>query len=194
MNPVQALPEGYRLAATLDMSTDRRALIGLNLAGLLLFLVDGWLFLRLFSLLRPEFDQADFSPSFLVNLVTLLAASAFVIIVHELVHGLFFWVFLRDRPRFGFRGAYAFAAAPGWYIPRGRYIAVGLAPLVLITLAGLAAVLVVPPGALPALWFAVTLNAAGAVGDIFIVGWLLLQPPTVLVNDLGDRFSMFLPH
>jgi hypothetical protein len=166
----------------------------LNLAGLVFFLGYGWLFTRVFRLFRPTFNLADLSPNVVTNLIALLLASVGVIFVHELVHGLFFWIFLRDRPKFGLRGSYAFAAAPAWYIPRGPYVMVGLAPLVVITLAGLAALLYIPQAALPTLWFALTLNAAGAVGDIFIVGWLYFQPPAVLVNDQGDRFSMFLPH
>ncbi len=194
MKPIQTLPEGYRLTATLDLSKDRRALVGLNLAGLALFAVFGWLFARLFSVLRPELNLSVLNVNFLVNLVALLVGSIFVILLHELVHGLFFWYYLRERPEFGFRGTYAYAAAPNWYIPRGRFVVIGLAPLVVISLAGLAAVLFFPPAGLPALWFALTLNAAGAVGDIYIVGWLYLQPPTVLVKDQGDRFSMFLPN
>jgi hypothetical protein len=193
VKPVQALPEGYRLTATLDLSKDRWALVGLNLAGLALFAVCGWLFAGIFRVLRAEFSLSAYYPNFFVNVVTLLVASGLVIILHELVHGLFFWLYLRERPEFGFRGTYAYAAAPNWYIPRGRFVVIGLAPLVLITLAGLAAVMVFPPGSLPLLWFAVVLNAAGAVGDIFIVSWLYFQPPTVLVKDQGDRFSMFLP-
>jgi hypothetical protein len=114
-------------------------------------------------------------------------------VLHELIHGLFFWLFTRTRPAFGFKGAYAYAAAPGWYIPRSQYIIVGLAPLVLITLGGFALLVVVPAWLIPALLFVVVMNGAGAVGDIAVVGWLLVQPRATLVHDLGDAVAIYRP-
>ncbi len=140
-------PEGYRLTATLDLSTDRWALVGLNLAGLaFLRSMDGCSQV-FFACCAPNSTCRRYYPIFFVNVVTLLVASGLVIFVHELVHGLFSGYISRDRPKFGFRGSYAYAAAPNWYIPRGPFVVIGLAPLVVITLAGLAAVMVFPPGA-----------------------------------------------
>jgi hypothetical protein len=125
--------------------------------------------------------------------VAVLVLTFLMIVVHELIHGLFFWLFTRERPTFGFKGAYAYAAAPDWYMPRNQYAIVGLAPLVLMTLAGLVLLPVIPVWAIPALLFVVVTNAAGAVGDIAVVGWLLLQPRATLVNDIGDAVTLYRP-
>ena len=82
-------------------------------------------------------------------------------------------------------------AAPDWYLPRNPYLIVGLAPLVLLTVLGLGLLPVLPRSVLPPAWFALTFNAAGAVGDMVVVGWLLTKPRSVLVNDEGDKFSVF---
>jgi hypothetical protein len=78
-------------------------------------------------------------------------------------------------------------------MPRNQYAVVGLAPLVLMTLAGLALLPVIPVWAIPSLLFVVVTNAAGAVGDIAVVGWLLLQPRATLVNDIGDAVTLYRP-
>ncbi len=61
-----------------------------------------------------------------VPLAYLLGVLIVTLVLHELVHGLCFWSFTRDRPRFGWKLIYAYAAAPGWYLPRGRYLTVAL--------------------------------------------------------------------
>ncbi len=77
-------------------------------------------------------------------------------------------------PLFGLRGLYAFAAAPGWYIPRNPYLWIGLSPLVLISIFGLLLVPLIPQSVLFAWLFGLTYNAAGAAGDLYFVFWLLL--------------------
>ena len=56
------------------------------------------------------------------------------LVVHELIHGLFFWLFTGSAPRYGLGLSYAYAAAPDWYIPRRKYQVTGLAPVVIIGL------------------------------------------------------------
>src|SRR6266699_209791 len=72
-----------------------------------------------------------------------------VLILHELTHGLFFWLFTKSRPAFGFKGWYAYAAAPGWYLPRAQFLVVVGAPLTLLSLLGEALLLLVPWAVVP---------------------------------------------
>ena len=197
MQPRSSLPDGYRPLRTLDLAEDRRALIGLNLLGALLLVVFGWLFLRVALVLAPQFI-ATYTRGTLDSIVLplpvllgcLLGVVAMVVL-HELAHGLGFWLFTRQRPTFGFTPLYAYAAAPAWYLPRNQYLVVGLAPLVLLTLGGLALLPVVPVAVVPPLLVVLTCNAAGAVGDLIVVGWLLTQPATVFVRDNGDTFTIY---
>jgi hypothetical protein len=101
--------------------------------------------------------------------------------------------FTRTRPVFAFRGYYAYAAAPGWYFPRRQYILVSLAPLVLLSLLGLVALVFVPAGwFLPVILF-MSFNGGGAVGDLAVFFWLLRQPSTCLAYDVGDAVTLYLP-
>ena len=67
----------------------------------------------------------------------LLLGGVLGVVLHEAVHGVFFLAF-GGRPRFGFKpwtrfGPVFYAAAPGSYLDRPRYLAAGLAPAVLLT-------------------------------------------------------------
>jgi hypothetical protein len=120
-------------------------------------------------------------------------AFAAVLLLHELVHGAFFWLITRSRPVFGLQAAYAYAAAPNWYIPRNPYLVVGLAPLILLTLTGVALLPWLPAALLLPWIFALAVNASGSIGDVYIIGWLLTRPAGALVNDHGDCIHIYLP-
>jgi hypothetical protein len=194
--PAKTLPPDYAPRGSIDLSTNQKAMFALSIASIVALLVFGVLALAITAMLRPDVTAGQFSfgiSDLLIGLIAMLVLTFFMIVAHEVIHGLFFWLFTRERPIFGFKGAYAYAAAPDWYMPRDQYAIVGLAPLVLITLAGFALLSVIPAWAIPSLLFVVVTNAAGAVGDIAVVGWLLLQPRTTLVNDIGDAVTLYHP-
>jgi hypothetical protein len=193
---LDTLPSNYQRDGTLDLSKSGLSIIGVIGAALALLLPAGWLTLLYLAAVRPDARSLEGSldpAEMLLLLAALFALAISIALVHEAVHGLFFWFATRRRPVFGFRGLYAFAAAPGWYIPPSRYIVIGLAPLLLITLAGLALFLVIPVTAIPALFLFVVFNASGAAGDILVVLWLLTRPRACLVHDSGDAITLYLP-
>jgi hypothetical protein len=198
---VRELPEEYGLAQILDLTKNVKLAIGLNLASLGLFLAFGVFFFWLFSLVRPGvvFEGAFLttnvfvSDSFFVRFLVIVLVYLGMIVLHEAVHGLFFWLYTKDKPAFGFRGVYAYAGTPTWYLSKKPYLIVGLAPLVLISLVGFIVMIFVPSAwAFPILLF-ITLNASGAVGDIYAFFWILSKPSEVLVQDFGDRMKIYVP-
>ncbi len=193
MHPTQTLPPGYNACFTLDLSKNIRLVLLLNLVAILLFAGFGWLFFRLAAAILPPERLADSTTITGFTLLACLLAYALMLVLHELVHGAFFWLFTRRRPHFGFKGAYAYAAAPDWYIPRRQYMLVGISPLVVLSLLGLVFLPILPPAALLPWLVALAGNASGAVGDALIVGWLLFQPDNVLVKDHGDAVTAYKP-
>lgn len=195
IQPVKTLPPDYHLHGTLDLSKNKVALIGLNIAALIPLVLFGWLALWLLPVLRPTDASQVLRFVGVVGTLQLLAILlglyVLMIILHEAIHGLFFWVFTRERPHYGFKGWYAYAAAPDWYLPHRQHMVVGLAPLVLITLVGFALVPLVPLPLVPMLLYIVVMNAAGAVGDMAMVAWLAVQPHGTLVQDSGDAIALF---
>lgn len=197
MRPVKELPAGYRQVATLDLSRDRRLQVLLTVAGVPAFILFAVLFTVATAALRSgagsgaEIELSGIA--LLLGLVALAGIIAFVMILHELVHGFCYWLFTSERPYFGFRGLYAYAAAPSWYIPRGRFLVVGIAPLVTLSLAGLAAMPFVPGSAVAPLLIALIFNAAGAIGDLYVILWLLRWPSATLAHDTGDVITLYAP-
>ncbi|MCU0490178.1 MAG: DUF3267 domain-containing protein [Chloroflexaceae bacterium] len=192
MQATPSLPPEYVEQSTLDLSRQKGLALGLNLAAVGLFVLLGWLALRLLPLLRP--DVAELGGTLGLELFVLLAlVLAGQVVLHELMHGLFFWLFSRARPHFGFKGWYAYAAAPGWFFPRGQFLVIGLAPLVLITLLGLLLVLVLPGPWLPLPLLVVVMNGAGSVGDLVAAVWLLRQPSSALFQDNGAAMVSYQP-
>lgn len=204
MTSCKVLPVGYAPRGTLNLAKNKRALIGLTLAILPLFALSGWLFLRLALLVRSDQATRDTLTGVVTRLpdhglavtVTppwLLAFAVALLLLpllHEAVHGAAFWFITRERPTFAYKVLYAYAAAPGWYIGRTPYVIVAL---VALTLGGLALLPVIPAGLVPALVGFLTFNAAGAVGDLAVVGWLAVRSATTLVRDEGDAITLYSP-
>lgn len=193
MNATEHLPATYQQLEKLDFMQEQRLLIRLNLIGLLLMGFVCPLFTLASLSLRGTLGTlfAFTLSNLLLWLISIPCAFIGVIIIHELIHGLFFWLFTKQRPHFGFKVIYAYAAAPTWYIPRNQFIVIGAAPLLLITLFGLILIPSIPQLFLPALLFALGFNFAGSIGDLYIIWWLLRLPTTILVNDIGDVFTIY---
>lgn len=185
------LPPGYEPLYTLDLTKDLRVGMYLNLAVLFMFFVFSYLFISVGRTLRPEAWAGEQTLLGEVGLLDLLIVFALMIILHEGIHGLFFWVFTRERPKFGLKLLYAYAAAPDWYIRRNPFMWVGLSPMLLISFFGVAVIPLVPSSWMPVLILFLTINAAGSMGDVFIVLKLLSQPDDALIQDLGDSFTIY---
>jgi hypothetical protein len=196
--PTRDLPSNYTLAGTIDLSKDGRMMIILNGIGVALFLGSAWLLLLLAAAIRPKFGETNFRISGSLNslaplLAWIIGLTVLMLIVHEGIHGLFFWIFTGSRPRFGFRGYYAFAAAPDWFIPYRHYLVVALSPVVLMTLIGIGTLWVIPEAWLGGLIFWVSMNFSGSVGDMMVAAWLLRKPATFLAQDYGDGVRFYGP-
>ncbi|MBW6465881.1 MAG: DUF3267 domain-containing protein [Brevefilum sp.] len=195
----RTLPEGYDLYRTLDLIKDRKLLLILSAASLGLFLACWAGLVWLLQQLRPDLTPGRGSFEFrlsgiggvLIPLLVLLGVVFAMVIVHEAIHGVCFWLFTGGRVKFAFKGAYAYAAAPDWYVYKQPYKVVSLAPLVLITVLGLLALLWVPANWVAPLMLLIAMNASGAVGDIYVVFLLTKLPGEALVQDFGEQMLLF---
>ena len=121
------------------------------------------------------------------------------VVLHELVHGVFFFAF-GARPRFGFKpwtrfGPVFYAAAPGSYLRRAEYVAVCLAPMVLLTVLPTIVLVFVPASGLlfsVVLWV-LLLNGAGSAGDLLITRKVISYPDMTYFEDNDDGFVVFGP-
>ncbi len=197
LQPTRSLPDGYAPGYEIDLGRNVSLMLLLNVAGLVILAVSGVLFGAALNVLRPnemqqlttvEFSGGGEALGFVAQMIAVTVA---MLVLHEAAHGLFFYIFTGERPRFGLGAGFAYAAAPGWYLPKCHYVVVGLAPLVLLSLLGLLLMLVVPPGWFLAVMLLVCFNAAGAVGDLWVVLRLLFEPATTLVEDKGAGMRFY---
>jgi hypothetical protein len=197
LNPAKTLPENYHMYRRLNI-LDRKSLILVNIWGIVLFLASAVFFPLLAGWLSKTGTVGSeikinglASAAGFIGL--LLGVMAVMIVLHEGLHGLFFWLFTRAKPKFAFKGFYAYAAMPDWYLPRREYLITALAPLVGITALGILALALLPGWADPPLVWLLILNTSGAVGDLWIVSALLRAPAGVLGRDAGDCSELFVP-
>ena len=186
-------PANATLVYSLNLLHNRRAFWLLQIPATISALIFAVFFLWWTIRLRPGVFPL-ISKGIIVTLpglFFLILGSVVSIILHELVHGFFFWIYSHSRPRFGFRGGYAYAAAPGWFFPRNQYLVIALAPLVLLSIVGMVLVAIVPVGAIYAILFGLVANAAGAVGDMWIAFKVVRERRKIVVEDLGDGMNFY---
>lgn len=193
MEPIKYLPDNYHQVARIDLKENIKLGVALNLAGIPLFFAAGWFFLQIISWIRPDAAELWGVLGGFRNLVIVLVGIFIIVFIHEMVHGIFFWFFTRERPRFAFKLAYAYAAAPDWFIPRNQYLVVGLSPLIVLSLVAILLFFFLPPYGVGLVLVLASFNVAGAVGDLAITGWLLMKKSDLLINDSGDAATIFGP-
>jgi hypothetical protein len=203
MQATTTLPTNYRQQTTLDLSKSRKAVVGAMVSGIVLLITVGWLLVQFTHLLRPTALEgiltitSDGNTSITLPfqlIVDAIVALVLVMLIHELVHGVFFWRFAGKRPTFGIKGPYVYVAAPPEvYFPRNQYLIVGIAPLVLLTLVGLLLMIIVPVIVVPIFMLFIALNAAGAAGDLLMFAWLLSYSPDTLMQDSGTSVIVYGP-
>ena len=108
-----------------------------------------------------------------------------VLIFHELIHGLFFYVFPGSIPVFGFKNLMAYAGVPDWYIKKYYYLIISVSPLIGITLLGFFLLSVVPPQFTSMVFLPMVINAAGCVGDIWYTLVIITKPKETYITDSG---------
>jgi hypothetical protein len=193
----RSLPPTYIQTDEIDLSKNIRLTVILNIVATLIFLLALWFLSVYTAWLRPELRFSSFA--FEINLNTALQILGILLLVfanlilHEAIHGIFFWLFTGSKPLFALRLAYAYAAAPDWYISCQAYTIIGLAPLVLIDLISLLLVPFIPPHLILPLTLAVAFNTGGSVGDLWIILHLFRNSTACLVNDCGDRVGYYEP-
>jgi signal transduction histidine kinase len=115
----------------------------------------------------------------------------FVILpIHELLHGVAF-MFWGGKPYYGTKLPFAlYCGAKNQLFRRNQYLVIGLAPLVIITLAGIIFTLLFP-GLASYTIFATIGNFSGAAGDVLGTAKLLHQSRSVLVEDTETGFRVW---
>lgn len=121
-----------------------------------------------------------------INIVAYLV----VLPLHEGIHGLAFSLW-GGKPYFGTKLPFAlYCGAKNQLFRRNQYLVVGLAPLVVITVAGIVFTLLYPGLAAYTLLGTVG-NFSGAAGDVWVAQRILRQPADLLVEDTQSGYRVW---
>jgi Putative zincin peptidase len=165
---------------------DSQRLLPLSLLSLLL-LVAGGIFFGVLNiaayLWQTNATSGQIGGWGLITWIVINILSYLVILpIHEALHAAAF-SFWGGRPYFGLKLPYAlYCGARNQLFRRNQYLVVGLAPLVVITLAGIIFTLLSPALASYVI-FATVGNVSGAAGDVWVAARLLRLPGTSLIED-----------
>ena len=116
-------------------------------------------------------------------------------ILHELVHGLAY-LSLKIRPRYGFKFVQGMPAlyttASGCWLSRNQYATVALAPTAIVSLLGIA-LMVILPAWRNSILMCLVFHSGGCVGDWAAYTKMLQLPKSALFEDTIDGFRYRVP-
>lgn len=178
-----------------NLMENKKAIFWLNVASIPLFLLFSVLF-TMFTYLFSGIKGYHFSlggESFM-GVILFFLSYFLLIVIHELVHGLFFKVFKRDgKVKFGFKNGFAYATSPHSFYSKGKFIWICLAPFTLITLILISAASLEFISVNIFIMMA-SLHGAACVGDFYWVFLLFRHPKNILVEDTEQGMTVYLNH
>ena len=176
--------DGYRLVAHQRFDMLQGSIVGMVLIPF------WWVFYSVTVGLLGGRYVSEFvvTPSSL--LLAIVIALIAVPLLHEAVHGITAML-AGIRPSYGIGPGFAYTTFPD---PVGKrvYLMIGLAPLVVLSAIGLPLAAVWDAGASAAIFFLIV-NAAGAIGDLWMSWRIAQQPSDALFVDLADGFAVLVP-
>jgi hypothetical protein len=175
---------GYRIIAHERFNVTTGTLAGFALIPLWGFLIAGAV-----AMLGGR-TSYDASLSLSTILYGAIVGLVLVPVLHEAVHGLAA-LLAGAKPSYGIGPGFAYTTFRD-PVPRLPYLAIGLAPLVLLTIASV--ILASHWNALAGwLVFFGVVNASGAIGDLWMSWRIIRQPRTAIFFDLADGFAVLIP-
>lgn len=194
-NPIPtsgSLPDDYREVLYWTVKEKPIRAIFLQILSVPLFVIFGLIFFSVAISLgklqaRLQFGLGEIGLVFVGILLTF--------VLHELTHGVVMRL-LGAKPRYGilWKQAMFYATAPGYAYRRNNYLQIALAPLfVLSVLVILGMWLLSGTFWVALLGLCGTINASGAIGDMWMTIIVLRYAATAYVMDERDGIRVFLP-
>ncbi|MBQ8606359.1 MAG: DUF3267 domain-containing protein [Clostridia bacterium] len=189
MRSSKELPEGYEKIYSVDLQSDKKLAIFVNLLAVAIaaVLIIPMLFL---VPIKYMFDMEKGLVSYMIRFVVLMVSTVLYLVLHELVHGISMKLCGTKKVKYGFTGMYAFAGSDDYY-GKSAYIFIALAPVVLW---GIVLAIITPLVSKEWFWIAYfiqIMNISGAAGDFYVTFKFLRFPTDILVKDAGTSMMVF---
>ncbi|WP_192988286.1 DUF3267 domain-containing protein [Carnobacterium mobile] len=176
-----------KLIKRVNLMGDKKLIMKLNIASIPLLI----LFFILFTLLTLGNNlSGEGERTFLgmfIGIISLLG----IIVVHELIHGLFFKLFNTEgKVKFGFKNGLAYATSPNSFYSKRNFLIILMAPFITITLLLFLMYLfcLIPPYAF--IWLA-SIHASTCVGDFYFSYLVIKAPKNSYVEDTEQGINIY---
>jgi hypothetical protein len=186
-----SLPNDYQEVLYWKVMEKPSRVIILNILAGLLFVIFG----LIFSSLAVSLGKLHGFRFGLSEIGSVFIAIVLTIILHELTHGLVMRTF-GARPKYGilWKGLMFYATSPGYAYHRNSYVAVALAPFVIISVLVVLGMWLLQG----TIWVALlgvcgVVNASGAIGDMWITMIVFRYATAAYIMDERDGIRVFLP-
>jgi len=193
------LPQGYVEAKTIDAANKKTGIV-LNVLAAVISVV---VFIAIWLVVFRAEPVSQSIKRILVNesWVTVVAIVVFAVgelcylVLHELVHGLSYKLFTKQKLKFGLTLTCAYCGVPNIYVYRTAALVSLLAPFVTFI-----PVFLVPMFFVPYLWKVVlalflSLHVGGCVGDLYDTGLYVFcfRDKRTLMRDTGPKQTFYVP-
>lgn len=173
------LPNDYQAAAHINLKSTK-LIVSLNLWSLVL-LVPFLLGIYIYFQINPILNPVMF---FGFDLLMYLGLVLLLLVIHELIHGIFFKLGTDEKVTYKFHGWAISASVKGIYFYKNHYLITGLAPFIIISALLIISMFIFPMHAFM-LYIILAIHTAGCIGDFYVVLKLLKYNKDTLIHDYG---------
>ena len=173
------VPEGYKFSKEINLEKNMNHFVLVNLFSLLVLLP-----------VLPLLYFVDFK-NFDISLLLIGFLAFFVIImIHEWIHGIFFYHYSKKKVKYKFHGWAFSASTPNTFYVKHAYFVIGLAPAVIIN--GILLILFFIFKDLRLMFFFIlALHFSGCAGDFYVTLLISKYPKDTIVEDTGVGMLIF---
>lgn len=178
-----------------NLFEDKKLLITLNIASLLLMVLFIFIFYALGLALAPNLEDAwsfmNITSNYFLRIFYYFLVFIVIITVHELIHGFFFKLFTPNgKVRFGFKAGMAYTTSPGNFYSKGQMFVIAISPFMIITTILIIILYLLNVSVLLFAIFA-ALHAAGCSGDFYYVYLVMTSPKGTQFEDTEVGISLY---
>lgn len=176
----------------LNLIDNKKLLTKLNIWGTVLMVFFFIIFVGIAVIVRPAMGEWSNTAQFgLMQMFLIFVIYFILIIIHELIHGLFFKLFQpRKKVSFGFKNFMAYASSPGSKYSAPKYTIICLAPFVFISI-GLTLIYIFSKMSIFDYALLASVHAASCIGDFYFFKIVLQSPKGAIFEDTATGLNVY---
>lgn len=186
------LPENYKIDKVIDAKNPKTGII-MNIASLIIMLIVFVIGMIIYFSSNPKGEFEVGTKTFIALIIYFVGLFA-CIVLHELIHGLFYKIFTKQKLTFGITWSAAFCGVPHIYVKKKAMIITCMAPCIIIS-----SILLIPLFLVKDMLFFMFIllmfggHFGGCCGDIYdtILFITKYHNKDILVNDTGAKQTIY---